>query len=215
MSNFRGVYRSESRWRATAGATLLLAGSLVAAVGFVAAATSLIAGFGLGKAGALKVAALLGGALLLGGHLVAFCRESSGADSSGRRSSRWSGPTLAGVGTAVGVAGLALFWTSLPTGWTGNLARLPRLALGAYAAGLLAVFGASLAAGLADGGGGPPTANPVEAREGDVGALGGVESVIGSTSEETTGDGAAAPSAMGDGGESEDDLRFFDDEDES
>lgn len=203
MSSLEEVYRGGSRWRAVARATVLLAGSLVAAVGFVAATASLIAGFGLGKAGALKVASLLGGACLLVGFLVRAARSSAG----GRTRA------LASAGTAVGVAGLALFWTSLPTGWAGSLAGLPDLALGTYAVGLLAVFGAGVGARRSDSGVDSSSERTLETRRGND-AIASVESVVGSTADEAKADRPTS-SAVGDGGEADDELQFFDGEDGS
>ena len=197
MSRLEEVYDEGSRPRASVRAALLLAGSLVAVVGFVAATASLVAGFGLGKAGALKVATLLGGALLLGSFLVLFARRSA------------AGPSrlLASVGATFAVVGLALFWTTLPTGWTGRLAGLPTLAVGTYAAGLLGVVAAGFVA-ESDADGGSAGAADAAVETVDSGPIGGV--APGPSDPDAT----AKSSALGDGGaEKGKDLQFFEDED--
>ncbi|WP_128475774.1 DUF7139 domain-containing protein [Halorussus pelagicus] len=143
-----------ARWRAVGRATLLLAGSLVAVVGFVAATASLVAGFGVGKASALRLGVLFGSVSLLAGFLALFGRT---PDADRSRS-------LAGAGTATAVAGVTLFWTA---GWNGRLGELPAVAAGAYALGLLAVFGAGAPTNSGDGS---------DRRETDT--FGGVESVV-------------------------------------
>lgn len=202
MSSLEDVYDGGSRWWAVARALFLLVGSLVAAVGFVATTASLVAGFGLGKASALKVAALLGGGLLTGAFLVLFARGPT----------RGRSRTLAVVGVVFAVVGLTLFWTTLPPGWTGHPESLAPIAVGAYAAGLLAVF----AAGFTDE---PATdaegrvradATDFDASDADAESLGGVESVMtASPNEQNAG---PASSAVGDGGENDGDLQFFDGE---
>ncbi|UPV74219.1 hypothetical protein M0R89_16975 [Halorussus limi] len=127
----------EALWRTVGRAVLLLAGGLVAVVGFVAATASLVAGFGVGKATSLRLGVLLGAVFLLACFLALF-RRTPDADRS---------RSLAGVGTAVAVAGVALFWTA---GWTGRPGELPPVAAGAYAVGLLAVFGAGFPSDLRD-----------------------------------------------------------------
>lgn len=163
-----GMYRladlrdGRSLWRATALALAVLAVSIFAVVGFIAATASLVAGFGHPKASALRVAVVSGGGLLLAGFLA-----SARPTGAGRRRA------LAGVGTALAVGGLALFWASLPAGWTGSLAELPPVALGAYAAGLLAVFGGGLVAPGDSGGRGDSGDGEAERSEG--GPLAAVE----------------------------------------
>lgn len=124
-----------ARWWALVRALLVLVVGVLATVGFVAATASLVAGFGVGKPRALEVATLFGGVLLLAVLFGLFARRKT--DSGSR--------TLAVVGVAFAVVGLALFWTYFPPGWTGDLARLPPIAVGAYAVGLLAVVGAGVA----------------------------------------------------------------------
>lgn len=226
MSSLGEVYDEGSRRWAVVRATLLLAGSFVAVVGFVTATASLVAGFGLGKAGALKVATLLGGALMLGAFLVLFARGPT------------TGPSrlLASVGATFAVVGLALFWTTLPAGWMGHLSGLPTLAVGTYAVGLLAVFAAGFA------GDSDATGQSADAPDSAVGAsdsdsaigvsdcdsaigvsdrdsitgasdsdsLGGVETMMTASNDR---DAPGPSSAVGDGGAEEEDLQFFDDED--
>jgi hypothetical protein len=199
MSSLEEVYDEGSRRWAVVRATLLLAGSFVAVVGFVAATASLVAGFGLGKAVALKVATLFGGVLLLGAFLVLFARGPT------------TGPArlFASVGATFAVVGLVLFWTTLPAGWTGHLAGLPTLALGTYVVGLLAVFAAGFA-GETD-----VTERSADALDSDSGAsapdsLGGVETVVTASNDLS---GPSPSSAVGDGGADEENLQFFDDED--
>jgi ABC-type transport system involved in multi-copper enzyme maturation permease subunit len=195
MSSLEDVYDGGSRWWAVARAVFLLVGSLVATVGFVAATASLVAGFGLGKAGALKVSSFLGGVLLLGAFLVLFARGAT----------RGRSRTLAVVGAVFGVVGLTLFWTTLPSGWTGHLAALPPIALGAYAAGLLAVFAAEFAGDSTTDG---PRADATEASGTETGSFGSVELAATSATERDAG----PASAVGDGGENDEDLQFFDDD---
>lgn len=214
MSSLEEVYDGGSRWWDVARALFLLLGSLVATVGFVAATASLVAGFGHGKASAIKVAALLGGGLLVVGFLALFARGSM----------RGRSRTLAVVGVVFAVVGLTLFWTTLPSGWTGHLAELPPIAVGAYAAGLLAVF----AAGVADESVANESATDAEGRgagrrieddaadlgsDAESGSLGGVESVMAASARDQ--DAGPASSAVGDGGEDDEDLQFFDDDGDS
>ena len=195
MSSLEDVYDGGSRWWAVAWAVFLLVASLVATVGFVAATASLVAGFGLGKAGALKVSSFLGGALLLGAFLVLFARGPI----------RGRSRTLAVVGTVFGVVGLTLFWTTLPSGWTGHLEALPPIALGAYAAGLFALFAAGFAGDpTVDG----PGADVTDASGTGAESFGSVGLVATGTSEREAG----PASAVGDGGERDEDLQFFDDD---
>lgn len=206
MSSLEDAYDGGGRGRRAVRATLLLGGSLFAAVGFVAATASLVAGFGLGKAGALEVAVLLGGTLLLVGFVVRSIRASSAGRSR----------ALAGVGSAVGVAGLALFWTALPAGWTGNLAELPPAAVTTYATGLLVAFWAGLGAKSADASTQSSAGSDSEFDSATSDGL-GVESFLRADADErqsATGrlDGTPPSSAVGDGGEDEGDLQFFDDD---
>jgi uncharacterized membrane protein len=199
MSRLAEVYdEKSSRW-AVVRATLVLVGSLVAVVGFVIATASLVAGFGLEKSSAIKVATLLGGVLLLGGFVVLFGRKSTTA------------PTrlLASVGATFGVVGLVLFWSALPTGWTGQVGGLPPLAAGTYAAGLLAVFAAKLVVGDDDEDSSvsaPDSASVVS----DADSLDRVETPGSGPNDR---DGVSSSAAVGDGGADDDDLQFFDDED--
>lgn len=204
MSSLEDVYEEGGRWRAVAREAVLFAGSLVAAVGFVAAAASLIAGFGFGMAEALAVAALLGGALLLAGFLVRAARTADGETGSSLM--------LAGVGTVTGLAGLALFWTTLPTDWTGNLVRLPELALGTYAVGLVLVFwnGRGVAASATDREARTDDSDSETPTEGPD-SLGGLGTSLGANAGETQLERASGSSAVGDGGEEDGDLEFFDD----
>lgn len=220
MSRLEEVYEEGSRRWAVVRAGLLLVGSAVAVVGFVTATASLVAGFGLGTAGALRVATLLGGALLLGGFVALFRR----------------GPTtararlFASVGATFAVVGLALFWTTVSADWTGHVTGLPPLAVGTFAVGLLAVLTAGFLAEFdaddrradaPDSGSdatdtttatdatitGSADATDVPDRD----SLGGVETMLTGSSD---GSEARASSAVGDGGTDDEDLQFFDDEDE-
>jgi hypothetical protein len=220
MSSLEEVYDEGGRRWTVVRATLLLAGSLVAVIGFVSATASLVAGFGLGTSGALKVATLLGGALLLGGFLVLFARGPT------------TGPSrlLASVGTTFGIVGLALFWTTLPVGWTGHVAELPTLAAVTYATGLLTVFAAGFA-GEFDAVESEATEQSADARNSGVGtsdmpagapdsdSIGSVETMMtdpndpNSSSSPSTSPSSTLPSsAVGDGGAEEEDLEFFDDD---
>lgn len=195
MSSLEDVYDGGSRWWAVARAVFVLVGSFVATVGFVAATASLVAGFGLGKAGALKVSSLLGGGLLLGAFLFLFARGST----------RGRSRTLAVVGAVFGVVGLTLFWTTLPSGWTGRLGELPPIALGSFAAGLLAVFAAGFAdESTADG----SSVDATDASGTEAESLGGIELVTTAGNERDVG----PASAVGDGGENDENLQFFDDD---
>ncbi|WP_115863304.1 DUF7139 domain-containing protein [Halorussus litoreus] len=236
MSSLSDAYDRDSRERSVTRALLLLAGSAVAAVGFTVTAASLIAGLGVPAATALEVAALLGGALPLAAFLVPRARASAAG---GPRSL-----ALAGVAAVAGCAGLALFWVTLPAGWTGDLARLSPVALGTYAAGLVAAFGARLAADAeeSDGGGsrrsGRTRSESASRNSDSLGSVSSASRFGGDDSERvaggrsrvadspsrvadsgavtapesaTGGDGPPA-AAVGDGGEPDDDVRFFDDE---
>jgi hypothetical protein len=245
MSSLEDVYDEGGRCCAIVCNLVALAGSLVAAVGFVVVAASLIAGFGFGTSDALAVAALLGGTLLLAGFLVRSVRVSgAGAGRShaersradrlrGGRSGVGHPLVFTGVGTAVGLAGLVLFWTSLPAGWTGDLARLPRVALGTYAVGLLVLFWTGLDFGSAESarpetesaatsaestdaarGASPRGASPADSESergvGTASSLGGVGSPLGANAEEARSERVRQSSTVGDGGEDEGDLEFFD-----
>ena len=223
MSSLEEVYDEGGRRWTVVRATLLLAVSLVAVVGFVTATASLVAGFGLGTSGSLKVATLLGGALLLGAFLARFVRGPT------------TGPSrlLASVGTTFGVVGLALFWTTLPAGWTGHVAELPTLAATTYAAGLLAVFAAGFAGEFvvdesgateqsADGRDSAVGASDSTAVARDSDSIGGVEAIVtGPNDPDSSPSSRSSPSptspspsssAVGDGGAEEEDLEFFDDD---
>ena len=157
----------EGRWRAVGRASVLLVGSLVAVVGFVAATASLVAGFGVAKSDALRLGVLLGGLSLLAGFLVLFGRCPDAARSR----------PLAGAGTAVAGVGVVLFWTAE---WTGHVGQLPPVAVGTYALGVLALFGAGFRTVPSDDGEDP--------RESD--AFGGsVESVVTAADPERTSGG--------------------------
>ncbi|NEU57141.1 hypothetical protein [Halorussus sp. MSC15.2] len=194
MSGLGDTFDPGVRWRGLMRAVLLLGGGGVAAVGVVAATASLVAGFGLGKPAALRVAVLFGGGSLLTSFLALFVRAVDTDFSRG----------VTGVGTLVGATGLALFWTTVPTGWTGELAALPPAAVGAYVVGLLAVFGAGVTA--------DPDDDDPESKETryQSDAFGSIETVV--VSAEDEGEDAARTAAVGDGGETGSDLEFFDDE---
>lgn len=160
----------ETRWRAVGRAGVLLVGSLVAVVGFVAATASLVAGFGVAKSAALRLGVLLGGVSLLAGFLVLFDRSPDAARSR----------PLAGAGTTVAGVGVVLFWTA---GWTGHVGQLPPVAVGAYALGALALFGAGFRGVRSD--------DDTDRRESD--AFGSsVESVVTATDGERASDGKRA-----------------------
>lgn len=197
MSELQDVWDRGSRWRVIARAVLVLGGGVVAAVGVVAATASLVAGFGLGKSAALKVAVLFGGVALLAAFLGLFGRAAATDRSRG----------LAGVGTAVGVTGLALFWTTLPTGWTGYLAALPPAAVGTYVVGLLAVFGAGFTVEPADA----DRDSEDDRRDSD--AFGSIESVVVSADGERGDTGRS--STVGGDDETEDDRGFSDGDERS
>ncbi len=188
------AYDPRVRWRGLMRAVLLLVGGGVAAVGVVAATASLVAGFGLGKAAALRVAVLFGGGSLLASFVALFVRT---ADTD----FPWG---VTGLGTLVGATGLALFWTTVPTGWTGELAALPPAAVGTYVFGLLAVFGAGVTADSDD----DDSESNEEPCRSD--AFGSIETVV--VSAEDEGDDAARTATVGDGGETGSDLEFFEDE---
>ncbi|WP_135854530.1 DUF7139 domain-containing protein [Halorussus salinus] len=163
-----GGEHEEDYWRAVARASALLVGSLVAVVGFVAVTASLVAGFGVAKSAALRLGVLLGGLSLLAGFLVLFGRCPDAARSR----------PLAGVGTAVAGVGVVLFWTAE---WTGHVGQLPPVAMGTYALGVLALFGAGFRTS--------PSDDDSDRRESD--AFGGsVESVVTAADpERASGDG--------------------------
>jgi len=228
MSSLSDAYDRGARGRSVARALLLLAGSVVAAVGFTVTAASLIAGLGVPAATALEVAALLGGALPLAAFLVPRARASA--------AHRPRSLALTGVAAVAGSAGLALFWATLPAGWTGDLAQVSPVALGTYAAGLAAAFGSRLAADVeeSDGRGSHSSGvAPNEARSRSSDSIGGVSptsridaddssrvaddqnpvadsGAVTAPESATGGDGRPA-AAVGDGGET-DDVTFFDDE---
>lgn len=194
MSGLEEVYDGGGRWRAVVRAVLLLAGGLLAAVGVVATTASLVAGFGLPKERALEVSVLFGGALLVAAFLAPFARSLV----RGRSRTPTRSRVLAAVGTALAVAGLALFRTTLPANWSGDVAALPSAAVGTYALGLLAALGAGLTA----------EADSDSASAGrDSDGFGSVEDVV------LAADDRSPSSALGDGGETDDDLTFPGDED--
>lgn len=195
MKALADAYDRDGPWQTVAWAVLLFGGGLVAAVGVVAATASLVAGFGVGKPRALRIAVVVGGALLLAAFLAPVVR---GAATDRSR-------LLGAVGVAVGGAGLAWFWRALPAGWTGQFGTLPAVAVGAYAVGLLAAFGAGFAAGSID----DARSSRADRRKTD--AFGSVESVVVAREDDSPDAGRSA--TVGDGGESESDLAFFDDDD--
>lgn len=132
MSSLEEVYERDSWWRAVLATALVFATGVVAAVGFVGATASLIAGFGIRTVSALKFAVLLAGVSLP----LAFFALPIGSSRGDRVS--------AGVGIALVGAGLVLFWTGLPTEWHGDPTALPPVAVGAYALGLVAVLRSEL-----------------------------------------------------------------------
>lgn len=181
MSSLEEVYEGDGRWRAALTAGLFLLG-IVAAVGFVAATTSLVAGFGVSLSSALKFSATLTGVLLS----AAFFALPTPFGRGGR--------TVVAAGVVLVGAGLALFWTGLPAGWRGDLSTLPRAAFLVYAVGLLAVLRADFAP--EDAGRESPSV---------------VEAVtVADADRRRRRDVPSAPTA--DGGAEDDDLRFFDDE---
>lgn len=195
MSSLEEVYAGErARLRTVLWGILLSVGGLLVGVGFVSATASLVAGFGVSEAVALKIAVALAGASLPVGYLALLART---ADAGGLGS-------VAGVGTVVAVAGLALFWLTLPAGWNGELAALPRTAVGVYAVGLLTVLGTVLAAGTAD----DLTASADRARAGtgfETDSIGGVESAVSRERDESP----TVTARSADGGTEDDDLQFF------
>lgn len=195
MSSLEEVYDgNRGCLRAVLWGTLLSVGGLLAGVGFAIVTASLVAGFGVSEALALKVAIALAGASLLVGYLVLFARTS---DEAGYGS-------VASVGTVVAVAGLALFWLTLPSGWHGEIAALPPTAVGAYAVGLLTVLGTALAAGTAD----DLTRPDDGARAGagfETDSIGGVESAVSPDRDESP----TVTTHSADGGTEDDDLQFF------
>ncbi|WP_435177730.1 DUF7139 domain-containing protein [Halorussus sp. AFM4] len=193
MTGLADAYDRDGPWRTVAWAALAFAGGLAAAVGVVAATASLIAGFGVGKPRALGIAVVVGGGLLPAGFLAPAVRGVGDARSH----------LLAAVAVAAVTTGLAWFWTALPAGWTGRFGALPAGAAVAYAVGLLAAFGAGLAAW-------PGTDRESRTERGSADTLGGVESVV--ASREGEGSDVGASATVGDGGEPESDLTFFDDE---
>ena len=204
MSSLEEVYAGNRGYlRTVLWGALLAVGGLLAGVGLVLVTASLVAGFGVSAAVALKVAVTLTGASLLVGYLALLARTPDAADYG----------SVAGVGGVVAVAGLALFWLTLPAGWTGGLAALPPTAVGVYALGQLTVLGSVLAAGTADelttldDSARPDTAFETE-------SIGGVESAVSGERIESTVSAdrderptVAARSA--DGGTEDDDLQFF------
>lgn len=184
-----------SRLRAAGRTVLLLAGGSVAAVGVVVATASLVAGFGVGKANAFRVAVPFGALSLLGAVLVAVVRTDGDV----------SRP-LAVAGSTLGVVGVALFWTGVPAGWTGNLGAFPVVAAVAYAGGLLVASGAGVAVDRSDGG----PADSDRPRQATAGPAAGVRTAV--RSPDDGGDRSAPSAAVSDGGETGDDLTFFDDE---
>jgi hypothetical protein len=194
---FDGEWAGGTRRRAVGRAAALFAGSLVALVGFVVASASLVAGFGVEESSALRLAALFGAVALLAAHLSLFGRTAA-ADRS---------RSLAGGGTALALAGVALFRTGLPAEWSGNFAEFPTVAAGAYVAGLLVLFGAGFTTDSDDG-----RAESDRVR-GAADGVGGVRTAVLSGSDEL--DAESGASAVSDGGETEDELTFFDDEERS
>lgn len=195
MSSLEEVYAgNRGRLRAVLWGTLLSVGGLLVGVGFVLATASLVAGFGVSEAVALKIAITLTGASMLVGYLALLARTPD-ADDLG---------SVAGIGAVVAVAGLALFWLTLPAGWSGELAALPPTAVGVYAVGLLIVLGTVIAAGVADDLTAPNDGARVDAAF-ETESIGGVESAVSSGRDESP--TVAARSA--DGGTEDDDLQFF------
>lgn len=197
MSSLEEVYRgSRGRLQAVLWGSLLSVGGFVVAVGFVVMTASLVAGFGYPDTVALKVAVTLAGASLLAGCLGLLART---ADETGHGS-------VAGVGTVVAAAGLALFWLTLPAGWTGDLAALPPTAAGVYAVGLLTVVGTLLAAvTAADATAAGDSGRTAAAAGVETESIGGIEAAVSSDRDDSP--TVTAPTA--DGGTEDDDLRFF------
>lgn len=215
MSSLSDAYDRDGRARSVAWAVCLLAGSLVTAVGTVATAASLIVGLGVAEPTAFRVATVLGGAVPLAVFLGPQIVAPAG----------WRSLTLAAAGALAGVFGLGLFWATYPAGWTGTLTGLPPVVLTTYAAGLVSAFAARLVADDAEGEqsyrvrgirtrpageevsslGSVVGSNSGADGEGDYGDTVRVE-VSGSTAVGT--EQAASP--MGDGGEDDTDVEFFD-----
>lgn len=179
MSSLEDAYVGDSRWRAALTTALVFAAGVAAAVGLAAATASLIAGFGVRTTVALKLAASLAGLALP----VAFFALPTG---SGRR-----GRVVAGVGGALVVSGLALFWTSIPAGWHGDPTALPPVAVATYALGLVALLRSDLSSQQS-------TEQP---------------SVVVSATEHDAGNAGSTRAVGADGGTEDDDLRFFDRDD--
>ena len=201
MSSLEEVYAgNRGRLQSVLWGTLLSVGGLLAGVGFAMVTASLVAGFGVAEATALKVAITLAGASMLVGYLALLAHTT---DAAGHAS-------VAAVGTVVAVAGLALFWLTLPVGWNGALGALSPTAVGVYAVGLLTVLGTVLAAGMADdlatlddrsrAGAGSETGSI-----GGVETIGGVESAVSPDRDESP----TVTARTADGGTEDDDLQFF------
>ncbi|NHN59069.1 MULTISPECIES: hypothetical protein [Halorussus] len=191
MTDLADAYDRDVPWQAVAWAVLAFGAGLVAAVGVAAATASLVAGFGVGKSRALGLGVVAGGALLLAAFLAPVVRGAATDRSQ----------LLAGVGAVVGGVGLAWFWTGLPAGWTGQVGTLPVGGAGAYAVGLLAAFGAGFAALQA------PDARESAADRREADAFASVGSVLAACE-----DDPSESATVGDGGEPDEDLSFFDDE---
>ena len=81
MSSLEEVYAgNRGRLRTVLWGTLLAVGGLLAGVGLVFVTASLVAGFGVSAAIALKVAVTLTGASLLVGYLALLARTPDAAD---------------------------------------------------------------------------------------------------------------------------------------
>ncbi|MFC7045800.1 hypothetical protein ACFQH6_10620 [Halobacteriaceae archaeon GCM10025711] len=106
---------SGRRRRLYVGAALLLVGLVVAAFGLLNVATGLFAGLGLSSAAALKLGVIVAG-LFVPVVLVALMPRLS----PGTRLR-----AAAGVGVALIVLSLPLFWLSVPAGWRGDPGTLP------------------------------------------------------------------------------------------
>ena len=204
MSSLEEVYAgTRGRLRTVLWGSLLAVGGLLAGVGLVFVTASLVAGFGVSAAVALKTAVMLTGASLLVGYLALLARTPDAAEYG----------SVAGVGAVVAVAGLALFWLTLPAGWSGGLTALPPTAVGVYALGLLTVLGTVLAAGAADDLTALDDSTRADAYETE--SIGGVESAVSGERVEptTSADRDERPTVAArtaDGGTEDDDLQFFD-----